>query len=236
MLLYHSDLLWMPGGFLGVDVFFVLSGFLITSLLLGELSRAGRIDFRGFSLRRTRRLLPALLVLLAFSSLLAATVTRDAAGQYLADLPPAVLDVPNWSYVFSDQSYFAEMGPPPAAARASFVLVNEHFAWLYRGGFLAIAALAAVPLAVASHPASLLGRGLGVPPLRWLGERSGRRAGLRHDGRGSRTVALILTRAVRLVEWVGQLTPRWCPCAGAARARRARPAPAARGRVRGLPP
>jgi peptidoglycan/LPS O-acetylase OafA/YrhL len=285
VLLYHSDLLWMPGGFLGVDVFFVLSGFLITSLLLAEVSRAGRIDLRGFYLRRTRRLLPALLLVLAASSLLAATVARDAADQYLADLPPALLYVLNWSYVFSDRSYFGQMGRPPllqhlwslsieeqfylvwpaamlvawrlggtrwvgrlalagallsaawmawlAASRdmpfgadasrayfgtdthamgvllgaalavawvpgrirrdvalgarvlldavgllalvgvlASFVLVTEYSAWLYRGGFLAISALAAVLLAVASHPASLIGRGLGAAPLRWLGERS----------------------------------------------------------------
>ena len=61
--MYHARAPWLPGGFLGVDVFFVLSGFLITSLLLDELGRTGRIDFAGFWIRRARRLLPALVVM-----------------------------------------------------------------------------------------------------------------------------------------------------------------------------
>src|SRR5919201_690581 len=60
VLLYHADLSWIPGGFLGVDVFFVISGYLITSLLLAEWHGRGRIDFKAFWLRRARRLLPAL--------------------------------------------------------------------------------------------------------------------------------------------------------------------------------
>jgi hypothetical protein len=57
VLLYHGDLTWMQGGFLGVDVFFVLSGFLITTLIVEEYSRSGRIDFKRFYLARARRLL-----------------------------------------------------------------------------------------------------------------------------------------------------------------------------------
>ena len=64
VLLYHADLLWAPGGFLGVEVFFVLSGFLITALLWSELVASGGLGFRGFWFRRARRLLPALFGLL----------------------------------------------------------------------------------------------------------------------------------------------------------------------------
>src|ERR687886_2507200 len=62
---YHARLPWARAGFLGVDVFFVLSGYLITSLLLAERRREGRIDLRRFWFRRARRLLPAVVVLLA---------------------------------------------------------------------------------------------------------------------------------------------------------------------------
>ena len=88
VLLYHADLSWLPGGFLGVDVFFVLSGFLITSLILEEFDRSGRVDFRKFYLGRARRLLPALLLVLVVVSLAAALVYRDAARQTAADKVP----------------------------------------------------------------------------------------------------------------------------------------------------
>src|SRR3954452_5266963 len=71
VLLFHADVSWARGGFLGVDVFFVLSGYLITSLLLDELDRTGRIDLQRFWSRRTRRLLPALLVLVVVGVALA---------------------------------------------------------------------------------------------------------------------------------------------------------------------
>src|SRR3954451_19002866 len=60
VLLYHADLLWIPGGFLGVEVFFVISGYLITALLLAEWRHQGTINLKDFWLRRARRLLPAL--------------------------------------------------------------------------------------------------------------------------------------------------------------------------------
>ena len=64
VLLYHADLAWIHGGFLGVEVFFVISGYLITALLLHEQRRTGRIDLKHFWVRRARRLLPALFALL----------------------------------------------------------------------------------------------------------------------------------------------------------------------------
>jgi peptidoglycan/LPS O-acetylase OafA/YrhL len=64
VLLYHADLAWIPGGFLGVEVFFVISGYLITALLLAEWRQKGAIDLKNFWVRRARRLLPALYVLL----------------------------------------------------------------------------------------------------------------------------------------------------------------------------
>ena len=78
VLVYHANYSWLPGGFLGVDVFFVLSGYLITVLLLVEWERHGRIDLRGFWFRRGRRLLPALFVLLIGTLLLAWLFAPDA--------------------------------------------------------------------------------------------------------------------------------------------------------------
>ena len=80
VLFYHADLVWMKGGFLGVDVFFVLSGFLITSLILEEFDRAGKIDFAKFYLGRARRLLPALLLMLAVVAVAVAEDTRVTAA------------------------------------------------------------------------------------------------------------------------------------------------------------
>src|SRR5262245_48893383 len=72
VLLYHGGVAWMPGGFLGVDVFFVLSGYLITSLLLAEWGASRKIDLKRFWLRRARRLLPAALLVILVSLLVVA--------------------------------------------------------------------------------------------------------------------------------------------------------------------
>ena len=79
VLLYHADFDWIPGGFLGVDIFFVLSGFLITTLILEEFDRSGRVDFGRFYLGRARRLLPALVLMLGVVGIAVVVVYRDAA-------------------------------------------------------------------------------------------------------------------------------------------------------------
>jgi peptidoglycan/LPS O-acetylase OafA/YrhL len=78
--LFHLDEERLTGGFLGVDVFFVLSGYLITSLLLDERARTGRTALGAFWTRRARRLLPAVLVLLAAMALLLASLDPEAQG------------------------------------------------------------------------------------------------------------------------------------------------------------
>ena len=75
VLVYHLNASWLPGGFLGVDVFFVVSGFLITTLLVREHHRTGRIALSQFWVRRARRLLPALVLCVVTSVLIARLVT-----------------------------------------------------------------------------------------------------------------------------------------------------------------
>lgn len=127
VLLYHADLPWLPGGYLGVDVFFVLSGFLITSLILEEFDRSGRIAFGRFYLGRARRLLPALLLVLLVVSLAAVLVYRDAARQVAADALASVFYVNNWWYIVADQSYFEFIGRPPLLKHLWSLAVEEQF-------------------------------------------------------------------------------------------------------------
>ena len=74
VLLYHARLPWFPGGYVGVDIFFVISGFLITSYLLGSIERYGRVPFADFYAKRVRRILPASFFVLVVSLLLAAVL------------------------------------------------------------------------------------------------------------------------------------------------------------------
>lgn len=127
VLLYHGDLTWMRGGFLGVDVFFVLSGFLITTLIMEEFDRSGRIDFKRFYLARARRLLPALLLMLVVVGMLAAFIYRDSAASFRADAIASLFYVTNWWYIFSDTSYFEAIGRPPFLAHLWSLAVEEQF-------------------------------------------------------------------------------------------------------------
>ena len=127
VLLYHAGIDWLPGGFLGVDVFFVISGFLITSLILEEYDRSGRIDFKRFYLGRARRLLPAVVVLLIAIGIAVLFVYQDALSVFRQDALATIFYVNNWWYVLVDQSYFESMGRPPLLKHLWSLSVEEQF-------------------------------------------------------------------------------------------------------------
>src|SRR6266498_3625233 len=93
---FHNGGGWLPGGFLGVDVFFVISGYLITSLLLSEYRKEGRVDLIRFWLRRARRLLPAVFVLIAVVMLLAPFLDFGQLSRLRTDALASMGYVTNW--------------------------------------------------------------------------------------------------------------------------------------------
>ncbi len=127
VLLFHLPQRLLPGGFLGVDVFFVLSGFLITSLLLGEMETTEGLRFGAFYARRARRLLPALLAVLAVSTVLVLTVARDAAATFRQDIIAALSYTTNWWYIFDERSYFEVLGRPPILQHLWSLGIEEQF-------------------------------------------------------------------------------------------------------------
>jgi peptidoglycan/LPS O-acetylase OafA/YrhL len=109
---YHVGAGWLPGGYLGVDVFFVISGYLITSLLLSEYrTRGGHIKVIQFWLRRARRLLPAVVVMIAVTLIVAALLVPDRIDSLRGDALASLFYVNNWHLILSDQSYFATFEP-----------------------------------------------------------------------------------------------------------------------------
>lgn len=276
---YHLELPWLRGGFLGVDVFFVISGYLITALLLREWHSDRRIDVREFLRRRARRLLPALFTMTGTVMMLGAAGLGSEITRFRDDALATLTYGFNWFQVLGDQSYFETMGRPSPfnhvwslAVEEQFYVVwpllfvggmvllrRRRFLWaiaglagasivlaavlanpddpsrvyhgtdtraftlligaalalvwspwrlrgpmgrhgpvalditgfvafagllaylvgqrdydpgLYPGGLVIVAVLATAVVAVAAHPASALGRGLGRRPLRWIGIRS----------------------------------------------------------------
>jgi peptidoglycan/LPS O-acetylase OafA/YrhL len=127
VLLYHADLPWMPGGFLGVEVFFVISGYLITLLLTEEFARSARISLPNFWLRRARRLLPALYLLLATTSVVVLLFYRGEAANLAAQVWSALSYVTNWYFIFSEQSYFALVERPPVFQHLWSLAIEEQF-------------------------------------------------------------------------------------------------------------
>ncbi|MGD1033001.1 MAG: acyltransferase family protein [Candidatus Dormibacteria bacterium] len=281
VVLYHLNVGWTSGGLLGVGVFFVLSGYLITDLLLAERERDGAIALGRFWLRRARRLLPALWVMLVVVTLWIVFLDPSQLGGIRGALLAALLYFSNWWYAFQHVSYFASFGAPSPlghlwslAVEEQFYLVwplllilalrfvhrrwllmglviagalasawamaalfqpgsdptrvyegtdtrafqlligaslaivwpsrnltgplsvlrrrgldalgglglavivvmvmdtNEYQAFLYRGGMVILSLATVAVIAALAHPAALLGRILGAPPLRWIGVRS----------------------------------------------------------------
>ena len=113
VMLYHANIAWLPGGFLGVEVFFVVSGFLITSLLIEERESAQRIDLKQFWIRRARRLLPALVVMLSATAVYVTYYATDSAPDFRRDVLPSLGYFSNWWQIFAvDTPYFAASSLP----------------------------------------------------------------------------------------------------------------------------
>jgi peptidoglycan/LPS O-acetylase OafA/YrhL len=193
---YHLEVVWAPGGLLGVGVFFTLSGYLITDLLLGQRDAVGHLRLGDFWLRRARRLLPALFLMVA---VVVAWVTLFDPAQlptlrgYVA---AAALYVSNWWNIIREASYFARFGPPPPldhlwslAVEEQFYLIWPFLLWLglryvrgrYRlaGLTLAAAALSAIAMALLYQP--------GVDPTRV------------YEGTDTRAFGLLLGAALAMV-------------------------------------
>ena len=128
VLLYHNGGAGAPGGFLGVDIFFVLSGFLITSLLLKEYEHRRGIDLLAFWGRRARRLLPALLVLLAGISLYAVFVAEASERHGIrVDGFATLFYVENWRLVLAHSSYFDQFAAPSPLKHAWSLAIEEQW-------------------------------------------------------------------------------------------------------------
>ena len=113
VMLYHANIAWLPGGFLGVEVFFVVSGFLITSLLIEERESTRRIDLKQFWIRRARRLLPALVVMLSATAVYVAFFAKDSAPDFRRDVLPSLGYFSNWWQIYAvDTPYFAASSLP----------------------------------------------------------------------------------------------------------------------------
>ena len=147
VLLYHAGQSWAVGGFLGVDTFFVLSGFLITTLLVTEWTNRGGIDLLAFWVRRARRLLPALLLVMVGIVVYAACSPRRASSDASGATRFASLGyVANWRFIFSGQSYFDQFTQPSPLRHMWSLAIEEQFylVWpLIVGGPPVVAALAA---------------------------------------------------------------------------------------------
>lgn len=199
VLLYHAGLNIL-GGFLGVESFFVLSGFLITALLLAEWREHGRVSLRGFWLRRARRLLPALFLLLAGALLYTIVLLPRETAEVRADTVAALAYVMNWHLILSGQSYFDPLLRPPLLQNLWSLAVEEQFYLLWPLLFVAgmrllrVAGLLVVTL-VAALGSALLMAALyrpGLDPSRI------------YYGTDTRAVGLLLGAALALIWMPGK--------------------------------
>jgi len=131
VLLYHADLIRFLGGFLGVEVFFVLSGYLITSLLLAEHRSTERIAIGAFYVRRARRLLPAVFLMLFVVTVAFVIGWPEEVGRIRGDVLAAFTYVSNWYLIGIDHSYFAQLGRPSPFGHLWSLAIEEQFYLLW---------------------------------------------------------------------------------------------------------
>jgi len=127
VLFYHLGFNWIPGGFLGVDLFFVISGYVITRLLLDSIERSGGLDLRAFYLARLRRLLPALVFMLITTAIAVGIWAPDTIKRFLIDTPFALTGSMNWWLVGRHLDYFEAIGRPSLLQHTWSLAVEAQF-------------------------------------------------------------------------------------------------------------
>lgn len=113
VMLYHLGFSWIPGGFLGVDLFFVISGYVITRLLLDSIQRSGGLDLRAFYKARIRRLFPPLIFMIFVTIIYISIWAPETMRRFVSDSPFALLGGMNWWLVFRHTDYFDTISRPP---------------------------------------------------------------------------------------------------------------------------
>jgi peptidoglycan/LPS O-acetylase OafA/YrhL len=124
---YHLGFAWIPGGFLGVDLFFVISGYVITRLLLDSIERSGGLDLRGFYKARARRLLPPMIFMIVVTAFYISIWAQDSVRRFLTDVPFAISGTINWWLVANEQDYFEAIGRPPLLQHTWSLAVESQF-------------------------------------------------------------------------------------------------------------
>ena len=124
---YHMHFSWASGGLLGVTIFFVLSGYLITSLLLIEFDNTGKIDLPQFWLRRIRRLVPAIIFVIVVTVVLCTIFNHVLLTKMRPDVIPSLFFFNNWWQIFHDVSYFEALGAPSPLAHFWSLAIEEQF-------------------------------------------------------------------------------------------------------------
>lgn len=113
VMLYHLGFSWIPGGFLGVDLFFVISGYVITRLLLDSIARSGGLDLRAFYRARIRRLFPPLVFMIIVTTIYIGIWAPETMRRFVTDSPFALFGGMNWWLVFRHTDYFDSIARPP---------------------------------------------------------------------------------------------------------------------------
>lgn len=127
VVLYHLNLTWAQGGLLGVTVFFVLSGYLITRLLINEVSKTGHIDLKSFWIRRIRRLFPAVVTVVVVTCALCTIFNHVMLTKMRPDILPSLLFFNNWWQIAQDVSYFNALGDPSPLTHFWSLAIEEQF-------------------------------------------------------------------------------------------------------------
>ena len=127
VVLYHLGISWIPGGFLGVDLFFVISGYVITRLILDSINQSSALDLREFYAARLRRIYPAFIFMVICTIIFIGVWAPEAIKRFLSDLPYALTGTINWFLVARHQDYFEAVGRPPLLQHTWSLAVELQF-------------------------------------------------------------------------------------------------------------